>query len=319
MYDRREIHALVRAGRTQAEIADRLGVTQPAISYELSEKTRRGCGYDADYAQHRTNVRKKYERVRGNTIPKHRALQQTIDAYLLDDQSPEHTAERIRRYHPELPSVSGVTIRAYIASPYGRRIEAHRRKLTRRRGGRKKRQPRISDKRMIGTRPRYINARKRVGDAEGDFIVSGKDGNGMLLVVTDRKTRASFLEKIHPVSIPAVERAFGRMVKRFPEMKTLTLDNDLLFVHHKRLEKQFALRIYFCEPRKAWQKGGVENRNRIIRKYIPKGSDISQYSRPFIRRLEEKLQRRIMKCLRYKTPAEVLAAHRARVARKKKP
>lgn len=165
---------------------------------------------------------------------------------------------------------------------------------------------------MIDKRPRYINERKRIGDAEGDFIASGKTGEGLLFVCTDRKARAPFLEKIWPVSIPAVERAIGRIKKRFPELLTMTFDNDLLFIHHKRLEQKFKIKIYFCHRYSAWEKGGVENRNKIIRKYIPKGSDISKYSRPFIRRLEEKLQRRIMKCLNYKMPKEVLITHRER-------
>lgn len=165
---------------------------------------------------------------------------------------------------------------------------------------------------MIDKRPRYINERKRIGDAEGDFIASGKTGEGLLFVCTDRKARTPFLEKIWPVSIEAVERAIARIRKRFPELVTFTFDNDLLFIHHKRLEKKFGIRTYFCHRYSSWEKGGVENRNKIIRKYIPKGSDISKYSRPYIRKLEEKLQRRIMKCLNYRMPHEILTLHRKR-------
>lgn len=253
-----------------------------------------------------------YDRVRPNTIAEHRMLREIVEAYLLDDQSPEHIAQRIRRYHRYLPYVSGVTIRAYIESPYGRRLEAHRTKVLKKRRGRRASKLRIKDRRSIDTRPAYINTRRRIGAAEGDFIVSGRGGAGLLFVVSDRKARMPFLEKIHPVSINAMERAFGRILRRFPEMKTITFDNDLLFMHHQRLEQRFGVKIYFCHRYAAWQKGGVENRNKIIRRYIPKGSDLSQYPRPYIRRLEEKLQRRIMKCLRYKTPAEIFAAYRKR-------
>jgi transposase, IS30 family len=235
-----------------------------------------------------------------------------VEEYLYDDQSPEHIAQRIRRYRKDLPYVSGITIRAYIKSVYGRRIEAHRNKIYPKKRGKKKWASHIKDRRIIDKRPRYINRRKRIGDGEGDFIASGKTGSGLLFVCTDRKARAPFLEKVWPVSILAVERGIGRIKKRFPELKTLTLDNDLLFIHHKRLERKFNIKIYFCHRYSAWEKGGVENRNKIIRTYIPKGSDISQYSRPYIRRLEEKLQRRIMKCLNYKTPKEILTAHRKR-------
>lgn len=230
----------------------------------------------------------------------------------MDDQSPEHISRRIEKYHQDLQYVSGVTIRIYIKSPYGRRIEAHRNKLGKRRGGRRKGGLRIKDKRMINRRPKQINDRKRVGDMEGDFIASGKDGDGLLLVHTDRKLRYPLLEKIYPVSIRALKNAVGRMKKRYPEMKTVTWDNDILLICHKELEKQFGIKIYFCHPYRFWEKGGVENRNKLIRKYIPKGSDISRYSRPYIKKLEEKLQRRIMKCLNYCTPKEMVERHRKR-------
>ena len=48
----------------------------------------------------------------------------------------------------------------------------------------------------IDKRPKYINQRKRIGDAEADFLVSGKTGKGIILNVTDRKSRLVFLEQI---------------------------------------------------------------------------------------------------------------------------
>jgi IS30 family transposase len=250
--------------------------------------------------------------VRGNTIAEHPELRSQVEAYLLDLQSPEHTSRRIQKYHKTLPYVSGVTIRTYIRSIYGRKIEAKRKKIYTRKRGKKRFVTPITDKRMIDQRPKYIKERKRIGDAEGDFIVSGREGEGYLFVGADRKSRAPFLEKIHPVSIPNVERAIGRIMKRFPELKTFTFDNNLLFIHHKRLEKKFKIRVYFCHKHSPWEKGFVENRNKIIRQFIPKGSDISQYSRYYIQKLEDFLQRRIMKVLDYAMPIEILTQARKR-------
>ena len=303
---------MIRKGYSQKDVANRVGITQGAISYELSQKTRRERLYDAKYADHKTYVRKHSKRVRGNTIAEHPDLQKTIHEYLLDDQSPEHISKRIEKYHKNLPRISGVSIRKYIKSPYGRKIEAHRAKIHHKRRGKRKPKQEILDKRMIDKRPKYIKDRKRIGDAEGDFIVSGHDGEGYLFVCADRKSRAPFLEKIFPVSIKCVENAIKRIKKRFSELKTLTFDNDLLFIHHKRLEKKFNIKIYFCHKHSPWEKGLVENRNKIIRRYIPKGSDISRYSRKYIQKMEEKLQRQIMECLNYKTPKEILEIHRKR-------
>ena len=287
-------------------------MTQGAISQELKINTRKGRLYDATYAQHKSQVNRKYKHTRSNTIAQHKELQKTIEDYLMDDQSPEHISKRIERYHKDLPYVSGVTIRAYVKSVHGRRIEAHRNKVYKKRRKRRVLSAKITDKRMIDKRPKYIKDRKRIGDGEGDFIVSGKGGAGYLFVCADRKSRAPFLEMILPVSIKAVENAVGRIQKRFPELKSLTFDNDLLFIHHKRMEQKFDIKIYFCHKCSPWEKGFVENRNKIIRRYIPKGSDLSQYTRAFIQKLEEKLQRQIMKCLNYQTPQEVLEKHRKR-------
>lgn len=248
---------LKRKGFTQEEIASRVGVTQGAISYELSQKTRKNRLYDGTYAEHKTYVRKHNKRTRGNTIAEHRELQKVVDDYMLDDQSPEHISKRIKKYRKDLPYVSGVTIRHYIASPYGRRIEAHRAKIYKKQKARRKIPQEITDKRMIDKRPKYIKDRKRIGDCEGDFIVSGKSGSGYIFVCGDRRSRMPFLEKILPVSIRTVENAISRIKKRFPELKTLTFDNDLLFIHHKKMEKKFGIKIYFCHKHSPWEKGFV--------------------------------------------------------------
>ena len=139
---------------------------------------------------------------------------------------------------------------------------------------------------------------------EGDFIVSGKSGRGMVFALRDRKTRKNLLEKILPVSVRAVDRALGRMKKRYPEMQTITFDNDILFLEHQKLEKKYGVKIYFCFPHSPWQKPSVENLNKILRRYIPKSSDISKYSRMFIANLETKMNRKFMDVLGSLTPDE---------------
>ena len=115
--------------------------------------------------------------------------------------------------------------------------------------------------------------------------------------MVDRKIRKTFIEKILPVSIKNFEQAFLRIKKRFPEMRTATTDNDLLLQHHRRLEKLLNVKIYFCHPYHSWEKGSIEHMNGVIREDIPKGSEISKYSKRFIRKIEEKINRRPMECL----------------------
>jgi IS30 family transposase len=99
-------------------------------------------------------------------------------------------------------------------------------------------------------------------------------------------------------------------------MKSITTDNDILLRKHKELEELLNVKIYFCNPYSSWQKGSIENSNKHIRKYIPKGSDISKCSKRFIKKIEEKLNNRIMECLNFLTPYEVLTKHRKRKKRR---
>lgn len=280
---------------------------QRAIS-TLSDELRRNATrkrYDPRKAHHKAYVRRKYSKYQGMKIVGHPALRSFVDKRLYDDQSPEAIAGRLRYREKRLPRVSKDSIRRYVKSIYGRRIEAHRVKKKQRRRRRTPYQ-KLQDRTFIDKRPQYIEKRQRVGDAEGDFVVSGKTGAGILLVIVDRRTRASFLERILRPSCVAVTRACIRIKRRYPEWRTLTTDNDILFQHHKILGATLGIRIYFCHPYHSWEKGTVENTNKYIRKDIPKGSNISRYSPRRIRALEAKLNRRPLRCLRYRMPTEVL-------------
>ena len=170
----------------------------------------------------------------------------------------------------------------------------------------------MNDRVFIDKRPKIINEKKRIGDVEADFVVSGRSGKGILLTVIDRKSRKPYIEKIYPVSIENVHKAFLKIQKRFPELKSITTDNDILFKRHKDLSKLLGVKIYFCFPYRSWEKGSIERLNKLIRRYIPKGSNIFKYSEEYIEEIEDKLSNRYYECLNFNTPLEVLEKHRQR-------
>lgn len=250
-------------------------------------------------------------------IVENQELQKFVESGLYDDLSPEAIAGRITNQEKHLPSVSKDSIRRYIKSPYGRRVEYHgmRQKRKRKRARKRGKLTKLNDRVFINKRPEYINKRRRIGDIEADFMVSGKSGKGIILNITDRKSRMTLLEQITEVTIDNVHLAFQKIKPRFLELKTITTDNDILLQRHKELEKLLDIKIYFCDPFSSWQKGTVENTNKYVRRDIPKGSDISKYSKRFIKSIEKKLNRRPLKCLSYKTPQEMLNEHRKRKKR----
>ena len=260
--------------------------------------------YEAEFADHVTYVMRRKNRAIGRKIALHSELNSFIEKHLLDDQSPEEISKRLKRVEKHLPYASASAIRRYIKSPYGRRIEAHRAKVFKKKRRNRGLKPRIKDKRPIADRPSNINKRWGLGHMEGDFIVSGKSGKGIVLGLRDRKIRKNLLEKILPVSVSGVKRSLLRIKRRYPEMQSITFDNDLLLLEHKRLEQRLGIKIYFCDVHAPWQKPSIENLNKILRRYIPKGSDISKYSRRYIKKLEAKMNRKFMDCLGSLTPDE---------------
>lgn len=293
------------------DIAKSLGRSVSTISEEIRQNSVKG-EYRPAKAHHKAYVRRKYSKYQGKKIVSNRELRGFVEEKLYDDQSPQAIAGRLKKREKHLPFVSKDSIYRYIKSVYGRQIEYFRTKRKARRWKHRARAKKLKDRVFIDKRPLIIDQRKRLGDAESDFIESGKAGKGLLLAVVDRKSRMSFLEKITKRDIIHVHQAFGRIKERFPEMRTITTDNDLLMQKHQELEQLLKVKIYFCHPYHSWEKGAVENINKQIRKDIPKSSDISKYSRCFIRKIEDKLNRRILQCLDYQTPNEVMEKQRNR-------
>lgn len=274
-----------------------------SISLEINNNSVNNI-YDPFKANLKSYVRRHNASFRGLKIVRNKELREFVETNLLDEQSPEAIAGRIRYQEKHLPNISKNTIYDFLDSPYGKLIKDARKK-------RKyyKKRPKVNqlkDRIFIDKRPKIVEKRSRVGDVEADFIVSGKGGKGYLLVLVDRKIRIVFIEQVLDISIDNVHIAFQNIKSRFPEMKTMTLDNDILFKMHKTLKTLLNIPIYFCHPYHSWEKGTVENTNKCIRQYIPKGSDISRYSKEQIRLIESKCNNRFMKCLKYKFPQEKL-------------
>ena len=86
---------------------------------------------------------------------------------------------------------------------------------------------------------------------------------------------------------------------------SLTLDNGVEFALHERISRKIRAVVYFCEPYKSYQKGAIENANRLIRQAMPKRFDINSVTQSAIDKIIAKKNNRPMKCLGFKTPAEV--------------
>jgi IS30 family transposase len=300
-----------RNGHSIRDIATTLGRGIGTISDELKRNAVAGA-YTPAQAHHKAYTRRRESKYQGMTIVRNRKLQEFIERELLKQQSPAAIAGRLATGLDGLPPASRDTIERFIHSAYGRQLEYQLKVLKQKRKGRKKRPTveQLSGRTSIDDRPAVVTNRERVGDVEADFIVSGKSGTGYLLTVVDRKIRTGFIRKLLPVTVANMEQAFLDIKTQFPELTSITTDNDILFRSHERLEQLLGVPIYFCDPYASWQKGSIENLNKQVRKYIPKGANISQYNEEYIQFVQVRLNSRFMSVLGYQTPAECLAAHR---------
>lgn len=91
-----------------------------------------------------------------------------------------------------------------------------------------------------------------------------------------------------------------------PLVRSVTHDNGSENVRHQELTDKLGINCYFCHAYHSWEKGTVENRIIQVRKFIPKGENISNYSDEQIQWIENWINDRPMKCLKFLTPNEAM-------------
>ena len=90
-------------------------------------------------------------------------------------------------------------------------------------------------------------------------------------------------------------------------METLTWDRGGEMAQHKRFTVSTDVAMYFCDPQSRWQRGTNENTYRLLRQYLPDGTDLTAYSQRDLNAIARKLNTRPRKTLAYMTPGDKLA------------
>ena len=302
--EQKEIAFLRGRGYGIRGIANMLKRGKSSIAEEIRRNSVRGR-YDPEKAAHKARLRRKQSKYQSMKIVGHPELREYVERRLAADWSPEEIAGRIKEIETRLPYASFRVIYKFVRSIYGRNLEKHLRYHNKKRRGNATPVTKLEGRKFIDERPEIVDKRRRFGDWEGDFIVSGKQGKGVLLVLHERKARYVLLKKIVGMTIESVHQYIFELTGGVI-MNTLTLDNDIIFRKHEELSRLLDVPVYFCHPYHSWEKGGVEYSNKLIRQYIPKRSDVSVYSDEYIQRVQDKLNNRPRKCLGYKTPLEVM-------------
>lgn len=303
--ERRSIERFLGKQMGIRAIARALNRSPSTISTEIVLGRVRGI-YRADRAQKKAELRRKQSKQKCLKVAMNPVLKAYVTKQLEAEQSPEGIAGRIKYVDTHILYASTKAIYNFIDSDHGGPLEHHLyRKRVKRHGGRKRGSVPASDttKVSIMDRPRSIETREEFGHFEGDFIESGKDGTGSLLVLVERQTRYPFLIYTEDKTTLTVNQLIAGCLKNIPVL-SLTLDNDLSFQKHEALSLLIEATVYFARPYTSSDKGTVENRNGRIREFVPKRCDISQIPEDTIKHATYILRTRYMKCLNFRTPQE---------------
>lgn len=304
--ERLEIAILLGKKYSIRSIVKVLGRSVSSISAEINNHLTKG-EYDPRRANIKARIKRKNSKYQGMKVREDDELEKYVAEKLKKDWSPEEIAGRIKNIDQNIKYASHQAIYKYIDSVYGQRFLSCLRKKNKKRGRKKRsRLEKLNDRVFIENRPDIIDFKERFGDFEGDFIVSGKNGSGALLVLYERKAQYIIIVKLKTRKADEVNRIIYELTGIFVNFNSLTLDNDVSFKKHTALSKLLRAPIYFCHPYHSWEKGGVENANGLIRYYFPKKTDFSKITVERIKEVENKLNNRPRKTLSYKTPFEVM-------------
>ena len=310
--DRIVIAGLQAQGRSIRQIAADLDRAPSSVSREL-RRNAAAQGYKPAYADQLGRAR----RWTGSKLERNDALRELVLGGLTYGLSPEQIAGRMALEKRPL-LVSHETIYRFIYAQMARHNDYSWRNFlpqAKSKRGHFKRSTigtveHIKNRISIAERPLYINARKQAGHWETDLILfSDKKSN--ILVTQERSSRFVHIVKQSDRTATSIATNLDIWFKTLPRelRRTLTQDNGVEFAHHYKLNTSFALKTFFCDPHSPWQKGGIENINGRLRRYLPLNTDFQNLSEYDLQNIEDRLNNTPRKCLGYKTPNELFQKH----------
>lgn len=299
--------------RTKMSLRDISGLMKRAHTIISRELKRNGDGdrkkYRADVAQ-RLFEKRRHKQHKGK-LDKYPELKRIVVAGLKEEWSPDVIAGKLKT-SGEPQTISHESIYHYIYNKDGR-YEGLYQYLRQGQSKRHKRHTRKSPKLpiveriSIHQRPAVVGERARYGDWESDSVIFSKQKT-ILSVQSERKSKLIRMHKAENKTAEETKNALIRTVESLPGelFKTMTFDNGGEGAKHVEIKKEYGIETYFCDPFASWQKGGVENANKLIRQYLPRKTDMSKLTDRDIYEIQEKLNNRPRKCLNYQTPNEVI-------------
>ena len=306
MEEREILSQLHAANWSRAEIAARLGRHRSTIGRELRRNGLADGGYSAVVAEVKAATRRRERPLVGKM--ERAELNAEVRSKITQEWSPDQIAGRLKREHPDEPEwrVSPQSIYTWMQrDPHHDHWESHRR-----RGRKRRRSPevgRIPRRVEIDGRPEVINNRERLGDFEGDTIVSGGRNKSVLVTLVDRKSGYLLTGKLSSRTATKTREKIVDLLLPLPadHRHSITFDNGKEFSEHEALSCSLGVQAFFAHPYCSWERGTNENTNGLVRQYYPKGTNFAEVSHQDLADTTKRINDRPRKRHNYQTPSEV--------------
>ena len=307
--ERDRIAALQAEGQSVRAIAQALGRSPATISRELRRNALASGAYRPTIAEGSYLLR----RQRPAVLERDPALADYVTDRLAEGWTPEQIAGRLKRgVERGLRYVSTETIYAWIFRPAQKTAKLWR-YLPRgkaKRGRRRARdsKDRIRDKVHVSERSASAAARAEPGHWEADLVIC-KHARPVL-VLHERKTRLTLMARLMGKTAAETIAVMMAVLKRLtmPMRGSVTFDNDTTFARHSLLRGLVSATTYFCDAYASWQKGGIENANSRIRRWLPRTADLDAMTEADIQEIAMTLNLTPRKCLGFRSPVEAFLA-----------
>lgn len=186
--------------------------------------------------------------------------------------------------HIEILREAGVSIRR-IAAKLGRRPSTISREL--------RRNSSLKGRYKAKSAQRTYHELHRTGDWEADLVL-GRQSGSAILTLDEVKHGYLLTQKVPDRRAYTVGRAIRDAFRAIHHtlVKTITFDNGKEFAYFKKIEKNPDALTYFSDPYAAWQRGTNENTNGLIRKYIPKKTNLRQLDQTHLNAIADELNNR---------------------------
>ena len=146
----------------------------------------------------------------------------------------------------------------------------------------------VQGRRKLEDLPPEAAKPSEAGHLQCDTVVSCAAGSGGVFVLYDRVSRKYWLEFVPAIDQASILAAIARLrsSRRIRTIKSIVSDNGCEFLNQVALDKAFGAPVYYTRAYASYEKGGVENCNRILRRWFPKGTDFSKVSAKQLRKVE---------------------------------